>query len=182
NTYSNTRASASPTTSQLVRSRPRERTRSVASVRFRSVSDERDTGLEALLRLVPYFKDLDRVSLARLAGALDPMTVAAGPVITRAVATLLDDTLDRRHRALVGAPTLADPQPLTLEPARPRPLRSRIVGGALAIIVPLVLAQVPPPAGLSVQGWHILLVLGGAGIAWLTEPVPDFAVALAMAI
>ena len=38
-----------------------------------------------------------------------------------------------------------------------------------------------PPAGLSVRGWDILLVLVGAAIAWLVEPVPDFAVALAMA-
>src|SRR5437899_1864312 len=65
------------------RRHPRSRRRTAASLRFRSVSEERDTGLEALLRLVPYFKDLDRVSLARIAGALEPMTIARGTVITR---------------------------------------------------------------------------------------------------
>ena len=45
--------------------------------------DEHDDALERLLRLVPYFRDLDRVSLARLAGALEPIDVTAGTEITR---------------------------------------------------------------------------------------------------
>ena len=45
--------------------------------------DDRDEALERLLRLVPYFRDLDRVSLARLAGALEPIDVTAGTEITR---------------------------------------------------------------------------------------------------
>jgi DASS family divalent anion:Na+ symporter len=226
------------------------------------VTVQPDIDLEALLRLVPYFKDLDRVSLARIAGALEPMSLAKGSVVTReaqpahelyllqsgavaasvssesgnvevatiaapasfgemglllsrrtatiqvtrdaklwrlprerfeqlvrdrpeialAVATSLADTLDRRQRALVGAPLLAEPQPLTLEREHPRPLRSRLGGAVLAIAVPLALAQLPPPAGLGPRGWDIVLVLTGAGIAWLVEPVPDFAIALAMAL
>ncbi len=47
------------------------------------MSDDRDDALERLLRLVPYFRDLDRVSLARLAGALEPIDVTAGTEITR---------------------------------------------------------------------------------------------------
>jgi anion transporter len=218
--------------------------------------DDRDA-LERLLRLVPYFRDLDRVSLARLAGALEPIDVKAGTEITREgteahelylvergelspdgavevgqvsapgtfgemglllsrrtatvqattharlwrlprerfeqlvrerpeiglrVATALADTLDRRQRTLVGAPQLEEARPLTLD-ARPqkRAIRSRVIGALAAFAVPLALWLVAPPSGLSVEGWHIFLVLVGAGIAWLLEPIPDFAVALAMA-
>ena len=223
--------------------------------------DDRDA-LERLLRLVPYFRDLDRVSLARLAGALEPINVKAGTEITREgteahelylvehgelsaavhspdgavevgqvsapgtfgemglllsrrtatvqattdarlwrlprerfeqlvrerpeiglrVATSLADTLDRRQRTLVGAPQLEEARPLTLD-ARPqkRAIRARVIGGFAAFAVPLALWWIGPPDGLSVQGWHIFLVLIGAGIAWLLEPIPDFAVALAMA-
>jgi anion transporter len=226
------------------------------------VTDACDDALERLLRLVPYFRDLDRVSLARLAGALEPINVKAGTQITREgteahelylvehgelsaavhspdgavevgqvsapgtfgemglllsrrtatvqattdarlwrlprerfeqlvrerpeiglrVATSLADTLDRRQRALVGAPQLEEARPLTLD-ARPqkRGVRSRVIGALAAFAVPLALWWIAPPSGLSVQGWHIFLVLVGAGIAWLLEPIPDFAVALAMA-
>ena len=226
-----------------------------------AVADE--AALEQLLRLVPYFAGVDRVSLARLAGALEPLTFPAGAVITRegdaagelyllaagvitasvhapdgavdvgtvtapgsfgemglllsrrtatvtamddvrvwrlprerfellvrerpeiglSVATSLADTLDRRQRALVGAPLLEEPQPLTLE-SRPRRARtrSRVIGAALAVGVPLLLAQLTPPSGLTEAGWRTFLILVGAGIAWLFEPLPDFAVAVAMAV
>src|SRR5919197_4712036 len=42
---------------------------------------DRETVLEALLRGVPYLRDLDRVSFARLMGALEPVTLAAGTLI-----------------------------------------------------------------------------------------------------
>jgi divalent anion:Na+ symporter, DASS family len=218
--------------------------------------------LEPLLRLVPYFRDLDRVSLARLAGALEKMTVARGTVVTRegasaqelyllergairasvhspsgsvevgtvtapgsfgemgllltrrtatvevtedatlwrlprdrferlarerpdiglAMATSLADTLDRRQRNLVGAPLLEDPERITVEEIAPSSrARTRVVGAILAVALPLALAQLSPPAGLSEKGWLIVLVLAGAAIAWLLEPIPDFAVGLAMA-
>lgn len=221
-----------------------------------------ETDLESLLRLVPYFRDLDRVSLARLAGALEKVELPQGTIVTRegaaaeelyllasgavtasvhslngnielatitapgsfgemglllsrrtatiqvareaimwrlprerfvqlvrerpdialAVATSLADMQDRRQRTLLGAPLLTDAQPMTLE-ARPRQSRARVrlIGALLAVGVPLVLAQLPPPGGLSVKGWEIVLVLVGAAIAWLVEPVPDFAIGLAMA-
>ncbi|MGH2491621.1 MAG: SLC13 family permease, partial [Candidatus Limnocylindria bacterium] len=63
----------------------------------------------------------------------------------------------------------------------PRGVRSRVVGALAAVAFPLALWWIAPPDGLTVPGWHILLVLVGAGVAWLLEPVPDFAVALAMA-
>lgn len=223
---------------------------------------DREIELEDLLRTVPYFRDLDRVSLARLVGALERVVLPAGSVVTQegesaqqlyllesgairasvhapdgavevgtvvgpgsfgemglllsrrtatvqvvkdavlwqlprerferlvrespglalGVATSLADTLDRRQRGLVGAPMLSEPQPMTLE-ARPRAsrTRARVIGALLAVGVPLVLAQLAPPAGLSVKGWEIVLVLVGAAIAWLVEPIPDFAIALAMA-
>ncbi|HEV8229764.1 MAG TPA: SLC13 family permease [Candidatus Limnocylindria bacterium] len=227
-----------------------------------SENADHEDELERLLRLVPYFQGLDRVSLARLAGALEEIDVPVGktithegteahelyllerghvsatvqsadgayevgqvsapgsfgemglllsrrtatvrattdaklwrlprerfeqlvrerPAIALGVATSLADTLDRRQRALVGAPQLEEPRPLTLEArARPRRTRSRLVGALAAFAVPLALWWIAPPAGLSVPGWHILLVLLGAAVAWLTEPLPDFAVAIAMA-
>lgn len=224
--------------------------------------EDREEDLEALLRLVPYFRELDRVSLARLAGALEKLDLKKGAVVTRegevahelylldsgevtatvstgdtdvgvgvvtapgsfgemglllnrrtatvlvekdarvwrlprerfeqlvrerpemglAVAYALADILDRRQRALIGAPMPEEQRSVGLE-ARPRkrPTRSRLIGAALAIGVPLLLAQLPPPAGLSVRGWDILLILVGAAIGWLLEPVPDFAVAVGMA-
>jgi len=227
------------------------------------VNEQHEAELESLLRLVPYFAGLDRVSLARLAGALEPMAFPAGTTITRegeaagelyllasgaitasvhaesgavdvghvaapgsfgemglllsrrtatviavndvnvwrlprerfeqlvrerpeialAVATSLADTLDRRQRTLVGAPLLEEPDPMRIDP-RPRASRTRVrvFGAAAAIAIPLVLAQFPAPQGLSVNGWHAVLVLLGAAIAWLAEPLPDFAVAIAMAV
>jgi anion transporter len=226
------------------------------------VSEHGEADLEALLRFVPYFRDLDRVSLARLAGALERIELPRGSIVTRegakaqelyllqsgavtasvmslsgnievgsvvgpgsfgemgllltrrtatiqvaedailwrlprerfeqlvrerpdialAIATSLADTQDRRQRNLVGAPILTDAQPLTLESrTTARRGRSRLLGAVLAIGVPLILAQLAPPTALSVKGWEILLILVGAAIAWLFEPVPDFAVALAMA-
>jgi DASS family divalent anion:Na+ symporter len=226
------------------------------------VTAPQEHDLEALLRLVPYFKDLDRVSLARVAGALEKVELPEGSIVTRegataqelyllesgavtasvqsvsgsvevasivapgsfgemglllsrrtatiqvskdatmwrlprdrfeqlvrdrpdialTVATSLADTLDRRQRTLVGAPMLTDAEPMTLE-SRPRArrTRARLIGALLAIGVPLILAQLGPPAGLSLRGWEIVLVLVGAAIAWLVEPIPDFAIGLAMA-
>ncbi len=228
----------------------------------RAMGEAREADVERLLRLVPYFSGLDRVSLARLAGALEAIQLPQGSLVTRegaaagelyllesgavtvsvhslagnievgsitapgsfgemglllsrrtatvhvakdaklwrlprerfeqlvrerpdialSVATALADVVDRRQRAFVGAPLLSDPRPMTLE-ARPGPsrARARLIGALAAVLIPLALAQLGPPAGLSVAGWHVFLVLVGAGIAWLTEPVPDFAVALAMA-
>jgi anion transporter len=226
------------------------------------VPDERDDALERLLQLVLYFRDLDRVSLARIAGALEPIDLTLGAEITREgtkahelyllergelsatvespdgavdvgkirgpgtfgemglllsrrtatlrattdarlwrlprasfeqlvrdrpeiglrVAASLADTLDRRQRAFIGAPQLEYAGPLTPDAhIRPRTTRSRVSGAILAVAVPLALWWVAPPAGLGVEGWHIFLVLVGAAIAWLLEPIPDFAVALAMA-
>ena len=218
--------------------------------------------LERLLRLVPYFRDLDRVSLARIAGALEELHLPKGADVTRegtaagelylledgeatvtvsspngeieiakvtapssfgelglllsrrtasvrvtkdatlwrlprerfeqivrerpaialSVATTLADLVDKRQRDLVGAPQLEEARPMTMESdARPHRGRTRVLGALAAVAAPLALWWLPPPTGLSEHGWHLLAILLGAGVAWLFEPVPDFAVALAMA-
>ena len=105
------------------------------------------------------------------------------PGVGLAVATSALELLEKGQRELAGAqlPAPAPPErhPLRLEiPARARPLRWRVVGGALALGVPWLLWQLPAPSGLSGRGWHVLLVVMGAAIGWLFEPVPDFVIAL----
>ncbi len=218
--------------------------------------------VEALLRHVPFFRNLDRVDIARLVGALEHVHLPANTLIfaenteadalylldsgrvavsvktevgeqsiavleaptcfgelglllgrrtgsVRAlsdvqawklprqrferlareqagiglsVAGALAELLDQRSREHVGAP-------ITLEPRLPpvMDLPRHIYGGgwrlaALAgsLGIPLALWGLPPPDGLSLQGWHVSLVLLGAAVAWLLEPVPDFVIALAM--
>lgn len=105
------------------------------------------------------------------------------PAVGLSVATSVAELMETRQRALVGAPLPERTRPpLTLEePPSPQRLRRRLAGAAVAIAVPLVLWVTPPPAGLDARSWHVALVVLGAAIAWLLEPLPDFAVALAMA-
>lgn len=219
--------------------------------------------LEALLRGVPFFRDLERADIARLVGALEPVEARAGmvlfaegaeadalyllahgrvavtvrtpggertlavldapaqfgelglllarrtstasavtnsrlwklsrdafvrlvrerPAVGLSVATSVAELMETRQRALVGAPLPERTRPpLTLEePPSGRPLRYRLVSAAIAMAVPLVLWGLPAPAALDERSWHVALVALGAAIAWLLEPLPDFAVALAMA-
>ncbi|MGQ0550541.1 MAG: SLC13 family permease, partial [Armatimonadota bacterium] len=219
--------------------------------------------LEGLMRRVPFFRALDRVSIARLIGALEKVHFPAGTLIFAegaeadalyllesgrvvvsvstaggdrrldeleppahfgemgllldrrtasvravtdvhawklprqrfeqlvrervgiglAIAAALAERMDQRLRAHVGAPApQARREPMTLEGLHPRPLVAwRIVGAAIAVGVPLVLWSLPPPGGLGTQGWHVSLIVLGAALAWLFEPVPDFVIALLMA-
>jgi di/tricarboxylate transporter len=57
----------------------------------------------------------------------------------------------------------------------------RLVGTAIAVGVPLALWSIPAPGGLAGDGWHVILIVLGAALAWLFEPVPDFVIALLMA-
>jgi di/tricarboxylate transporter len=105
------------------------------------------------------------------------------PELGLAVARGLAGAIDRRDRMRVGAP-LRQPTPSHAMMAAPRPRRSglsRTVSLAIAIGIPAALWFMPAPQGLSNAGWHIALVMLGGALAWLLEPVPDFAVALAMA-
>ncbi len=218
--------------------------------------------VEALLRHVPFFRNLDRVDVARLVGALEHVDISAGSVIfaedteadalyllasgqisvsvqteageqsiavleapacfgemglllgrrtgtVRAVsdvqawklprqrferlareraaiglrvAAALAELLDQRSREHVGAPITLEPRlPLVMDlPRRAHPVGWRLAALAGSLGIPVALWGLPPPDGLSLQGWHVSLVLLGAAVAWLLEPVPDFVVALAM--
>lgn len=105
------------------------------------------------------------------------------PEIGLAVATAVADRLEQRQRGLIGAPEPEiEARPLTVERRAERPgRRRRTLGFALAFLVPLALWALPPPGGLDERGWHVIVVLIGAVIAWLLEPVPDFVVAIALA-
>lgn len=100
-----------------------------------------------------------------------------------AVAASLAELMDRRSREHAGAPLVRyATSALVLErPTVTRPLRWRIAGLALALGVPLALWLLDAPGGLSQDGWHVLLIVAGAALAWLFEPVPDYVVTLAMA-
>ncbi len=101
-----------------------------------------------------------------------------------AVATALAQVIDQRSRQFVGAPTApAIRRSIGVgEPPSARGLPVRLVGAALALGVPFVLWWLEPPSGLSSQGWHVGLILLGAAIGWLFEPLPDFVIALTMVI
>ncbi len=104
------------------------------------------------------------------------------PGIGLAIAASLASRLDVRSRQAVGAP-LAEgpPAAVTLEAHHVRHSRRwNLLGAALALGVPLVLWFLPPPGGLSTAGWHVSLIVVGAALGWLFEPVPDFVVALLM--
>ena len=108
------------------------------------------------------------------------------PAIGLATAVSLAEIIDRRTREYGGAPPAIRPEAQRLAatlPARAsRPRAWLIAGGALPLGLPLALWWSPPPGGLSMQGWHVVLVMLGAAVAWLLEPVPEFVIALAMAV
>jgi di/tricarboxylate transporter/CRP-like cAMP-binding protein len=103
---------------------------------------------------------------------------AVGLAVAKALAELLED----RSRQHVGAPvamrTQGSGSPLAPQVARPLPWR--LAGAAAAVAFPLAFWRLAPFAGLSPQGWHVSLIVLGAAVAWLLQPVPDFVVALAM--
>jgi DASS family divalent anion:Na+ symporter len=107
--------------------------------------------------------------------------VRESPGLALRAAAALAALLDRRSRASVGAPLpLRDPTlsaRASVHAWTPRMLR----GLAIALGVPLALWWAPLPTGLTAQGWHVILIVLGAAIGWLLEPLPDFIVTLLMA-
>ncbi len=218
--------------------------------------------VEALLRHVTFFRNLDRVDIARLVGALEHVDISANTVIfaedaeadalyllatgqvtvsvkteageqsiaalkapacfgelglllgrrtgsvraisdvhvwklprdrferlareragiALSVAAALAELLDQRSRERVGAPIMMEPRlPLVIDlPRRGHPVGWRLAALVGSLAIPVALWRLPPPEDMSLQGWHLSLVLLGAAVAWLLEPVPDFVVALAM--
>ncbi|MFN2519419.1 MAG: SLC13 family permease [Candidatus Limnocylindria bacterium] len=231
-----------------------------------SGATEHDQVVARLLSSVPYFEDLDRVSFARLVGALEEVRAAAGELVTEEgtaadslylleegsvritlrsgtgevrvaelsapayfgelglllsrrtatiraetdsklwrlprvrfegvvrerpevgllVARALAELFDRRQRGLLGVPaaqeTHVDHAAARDAGVRRRAPRSRVAGGVAAVAVAALLWWVPPPPGLDIVGWRSLAVVAGAAVAWLLEPVPDYVVALSMAV
>ena len=135
-----------------------------------------------LARRTATSRALTEVVAWRLPRARFEALVKDRPQIALAVAAALADAVDRRSREYVGAP---EPERRPEERARedrpPSRRTTRAIGAFAAIALPLVLWNIAPPSGLEPAGWRVVLLLVGAAIAWLTEPVPDFAVALALA-
>lgn len=134
-----------------------------------------------LARRTATSRTLTDVIAWRLPRARFESLVKDRPQIALAVAAALADAVDRRSREYVGAPEPERPEERAHEDRRPSRRRTRVAGALAAIALPLVLWNVGPPSGLEPAGWRVVLLLVGAAIAWLTEPVPDFAVALALA-
>src|SRR6266542_2618126 len=142
---------------------------------------------ESLLRRVDFFQDLDRVDIARLIGAMEDVRFASGATILREgeradslyllgdgeVEAIVRTSDGERSVATIGAPGIFGELGLLL------PERASTV---IALAVPAALWSVGPPPGLAANGWHIALVILGGAIAWVLEPIPEFAVALAMAV
>ena len=106
------------------------------------------------------------------------------PALGLAIARSLAASIDLRDRERIGAPLPHHERfnSMIAASGAHRPRFSRAICVLIAVGIPAILWFVPAPAGLGVVGWHISLVMLGGAIAWLLEPVPDFAVALAIAV
>ena len=101
-----------------------------------------------------------------------------GAAVAASLARLLEDR-SRAHAGVAAArrdPDVDEPA----APGGPRPLAWRVVSAAVPIALPIALWPTAPPGGLSVQGWHVSVIVLGAALGWLLQPVPDFVIALAM--
>jgi divalent anion:Na+ symporter, DASS family len=105
------------------------------------------------------------------------------PTLGLSIARALATAIDERDRRRVGAPSQSHSRlgAVMVAPMARRSGLWRIVAAAITVGIPAALWLVPAPAGLTATGWHISLVMIGGAIGWMLEPVPDFAVALAMA-
>ncbi|HEV8468977.1 MAG TPA: SLC13 family permease [Candidatus Limnocylindria bacterium] len=105
------------------------------------------------------------------------------PEVGLTVAAALADELDRRSRELIGAPEPAPgARPMTIErETRSVSMRRRLISAAIVVAIPIILWNIGPPEGMSTVGWHIATLLLAGAVAWLLEPIPDFAVAMLLA-
>jgi di/tricarboxylate transporter len=105
------------------------------------------------------------------------------PTLGLRMATSLAALVDRRSRESVGAPMRTwETSPLGAEGVTPiHPMRRTLLTLAIPVAIPLLLWWTPAPEGLSPAGWRVILIVLGAAVAWLLEPLPDFVVTLLMA-
>ncbi|HEV2250925.1 MAG TPA: SLC13 family permease [Candidatus Limnocylindria bacterium] len=135
-----------------------------------------------LARRTATSRALTDVVLWRLPRTRFEALVRDRPQIGLAVAAALADAVDRRSREYAGAPAperVTEDRPQSTRPGARR--TTRTLGAVGAVALPLLLWNASPPSGLEPVGWRVVLLLLGAAIAWLAEPVPDFAVALGLA-
>ena len=99
------------------------------------------------------------------------------------MAALYDDRLRSSVGASASAPAAAwRARPSRRDPTEPgEPLHRTLVALAIAAAIPLFAWWMPPPGGLTPQGWRVILIILGAAVGWLLEPVPDFVTTLLMA-
>jgi divalent anion:Na+ symporter, DASS family len=123
------------------------------------------------------------VTLWRLPRRRFEQLVRDRPSVGLTVAAALADELDRRSREHVGAPEpVPGARPMTVD-REPRevPARRRILSAALALALPLVFWNAAPPEDLSAAAFRVAILGAAAAVAWLLEPIPDFAVAALLA-
>jgi anion transporter len=126
---------------------------------------------------------LTDVRLWRLPRERFEQVVREQPQLGMAAARSVAELHHRRERQLVGAPDNPATTTVTIGgAARRRTALSSVVAAVLGIGGPLVLWWIPAPAGLSTSGWHACLIILGAAIGWLLSPLPDFVVAMLMAV
>jgi di/tricarboxylate transporter len=113
--------------------------------------------------------------------------VRESPAFVLAMAGSLAALYDDRLRSSVGASASAPAAAWKARPPRREPtapgesLHRTLVALAIAAAIPLFAWWTPPPAGLTPQGWRVILIILGAAVGWLLEPVPDFVTILLMA-
>jgi DASS family divalent anion:Na+ symporter len=136
-----------------------------------------------LARRTATVRALSEVRLWKLPRDRFEQLIQERPRVALNAAIASTELLERSQRRLLGAPQLAPPEAVAelLVPARARGPVWRLAGLALAVGVPAVLWLVPPPGGLSQAGWHVTLIVLGAALGWLFEPLPDFVIAFLMA-
>ena len=109
------------------------------------------------------------------------------PAFALAVAGSLAARYDDRLRSSVGAAASAPASAWKARPPRREPtapgesVRRILVALAIAAAIPLLAWWAPPPPGLTSGGWRVILIILGAAVGWLLEPVPDFVTTLLMA-
>lgn len=108
---------------------------------------------------------------------------AERPTFALAVATSAVRLLHTREREHLHGGAFEEPAApvLTSRPAAAHTGTARALRIAASVGIPLGLALAGPPAGLSEAGWHVVLVLLGAALLWLLDPLPDVVVALLLA-